>query len=338
MKIQILMSAYNGSQYIKTQLDSIAAQSSYGGILLDGNSGQTPMPKRKEESSHEDEGMELSLLVRDDGSADGTIAILNDYCCRFPWINYYGGSNIGVRASFLELIQKADTDADYYARADQDDEWLPGKLGRAVQCLRRLEVPSEIPQLYCSAKHIVDQDMKPCPSAIRQQVLHPSFGNALVENICTGCTAVFNKALLDLIMKYPVKTPQEMIMHDWWLYLTAGCFGHVFFDKEAYILYRQHGDNAFGARLSQRDLLMYRLRELRKPRGEIFRQVSLFLETYAGLLALTQYHENYQLAANLLTGRDSVCARFRLAASPLYFRQKWTDDLIFRAILLIGKL
>ena len=48
MKIQILMSTYNGDQYIQTQLDSIVAQNIE----------------------------EKKLLIRDDGSTDGTIEII----------------------------------------------------------------------------------------------------------------------------------------------------------------------------------------------------------------------------------------------------------------------
>ena len=80
------------------------------------------------------------------------------------------------------------------------------------------------------------------------------------------------------------------------------------------------------------------LRELKKPRGKIFRQAALFLETYADLLELPEYRENRQLAANLLACKDSWPCRLKLAFDPRYFRQKRSDDLIFRGIVLIGKL
>lgn len=336
MKIQILMSAYNGSQYIKTQMDSIAAQEFHGHPALPcvSQHGSHFVQKQgcPQDTAH------IALLVRDDGSTDGTPKILESYCSRFPWISYYKGANIGVQRSFLDLIHRADPHADYYAFADQDDEWLPQKLEHAVQCLQGMALPPETPQLYCSAKQIVDQNLDPLPAAIGQQVRRTSFGNALVQNICTGCTAVFNKALFSMIKRHPIRNPQDMVMHDWWLYLAASCFGHVFYDQNTYIRYRQHGANAFGVMLSQRDLLAYRLRELKKPRGKIFRQAALFLETYADLLELPEYRENRQLAANLLACKDSWPCRLKLAFDPRYFRQKRSDDLIFRGIVLIGKL
>ena len=310
MKIQILMSVYNGEPYIRSQLDSIILQ----------------------------DITEKALLIRDDGSTDDTLSILKEYAARFPWISYYTGSNIGVQASFMDLIKKADPTFDYYAFSDQDDVWLPEKLSRAIQCLQKMPFPETTPRLYCSAKQLVDQNLTPINDAVHQLVRKLTFGNALVQNICTGCTAVLNHALLDLIKKHPVAEMKNLIMHDWWFYLTASCFGKVFYDKEAYIRYRQHGANACGAMLSRKALLAYRLNELREPRGEIYRQVELFLETYQELLRLPQYRKNKVMAEQLLRSKTKRWERLKLAVDFRYFRQKLSDDLVFRGIVLIGKL
>ena len=50
-KVQVLLSTYNGEKYLKEQLDSIIAQ----------------------------EGVDVHILVRDDGSKDDTIKILEGY-------------------------------------------------------------------------------------------------------------------------------------------------------------------------------------------------------------------------------------------------------------------
>lgn len=50
-KVQVIMSSYNGEKFIKKQIDSILNQ----------------------------QNVEVSLLIRDDGSKDGTIEILRDY-------------------------------------------------------------------------------------------------------------------------------------------------------------------------------------------------------------------------------------------------------------------
>ena len=54
--IQVLMSTYNGDEYLKEQIDSILAQ-----------------------DCEKKAGTKLKLLIRDDGSKDGTQKILGEY-------------------------------------------------------------------------------------------------------------------------------------------------------------------------------------------------------------------------------------------------------------------
>ena len=64
-KICVLMSTYNGSKYIKEQLDSILNQ----------------------------EKVNIELLIRDDGSTDKTLEILEEYSKKYKNLKYYSGSN-----------------------------------------------------------------------------------------------------------------------------------------------------------------------------------------------------------------------------------------------------
>ena len=80
---------------------------------------------------------EISLLIRDDGSTDGTVDILKEYAQKYRDIDYYVGENLGVQNSFFDLMKRADKRAYYYAFADQDDVWLPGKIKRAIELLER---------------------------------------------------------------------------------------------------------------------------------------------------------------------------------------------------------
>ena len=343
MKVQILMSVYNGSVYLKRQLESIIAQD-IGGI---------------------------SLMIRDDGSTDSTSAIISEYRQKYPWIAYYRGKNVGVQRSFFDLIKSSDQSADYTAFADQDDVWLPEKLSRAVLCLEaiggrnddlacnpgfkfyldrgqssdceaHISVPvapdPATPLLYCGAQQMVGSDLKPIRATVTRIVRRPDFGNALVQNICTGCTAVANRALMDLLRTYPPENIKNIIMHDWWLYLSASCFGRVFYDDVAYIRYRQHGKNVCSAILDRRTLLCYRLGQLRKSRGEIYRQVGEFLKTYREKLTCEELEDQLCMIQNLLSAQNTLRGRLKVACSGRYFRQKPTDDLIFRGIVLIRKL
>ncbi|MDD6259333.1 MAG: glycosyltransferase [Erysipelotrichaceae bacterium] len=85
-RVLVLMSTYNGERYLKEQVDSI----------LDQN------------------GVAITLLIRDDGSTDHTVDILNEYANNHDNIHVIKGKNIGVKRSFFSLMQEgAKLEADY---------------------------------------------------------------------------------------------------------------------------------------------------------------------------------------------------------------------------------
>jgi len=311
MRVQILMSTYNGEQYIRTQLESIVNQD---------------IEKK-------------SLLIRDDGSSDNTVGIIEEFAQNYPWIKYYCGKNIGSRKSFMELLYNSDPDAAYIALADQDDLWLPEKLRKAQMCLENSTLNGKkIPLLYCGDKQIVGRNLEKLDVHVERKVRKISFGNALVQNICTGCTAVMNQELATLIKEYRSTDLENMIMHDWWLYLVASCFGRVYYDTNAYILYRQHGNNVYGAMIGRRDLLRYRISQLSKPRGEIYQQAEMFWEIFQTKLEEPEYVNERKMIRKFLESRKHIMGRGVLASDRHYYRQKWSDDIVFRLIVLLGKL
>lgn len=307
MKIQILMSTYNGARYIRTQLDSIVQQTI-----------------RKK-----------ALLIRDDGSTDNTIDIIREYQIKYPWIEVYQGQNVGVQKSFFELIEKSDSTVDYIVFADQDDEWLPEKLERAVQKIEEQSDKKTVrPLLYCGSQIMVDEQLRVLDVSVSRIIKKATFGNALVQNICTGCTAVMNQSLASLIRANIPANIDAIVMHDWWLYLVASCFGDVYYDDIPYIRYRQHGKNAHGAILNKRKLFQYRIGQLLKPRGEIYHQVEEFKRTYSDQMSISEI----RLIQTLLSSKNSFVGRFKVVMNKEYFRQKISDDVVFRAIVLLGKL
>lgn len=208
-RILILLSTYNGEQYIADQLDSILAQRFSG---------------------------ELNVLIRDDGSTDATVAKIDDF--RDPRITLIAGNNLGAKGSYLQLTAMAEDDsADYFAFADQDDIWLPDKLQRAVSCLRQQGA-----LLYCSALQLVDESLRPLEVYRFRGAVE--FEASLLRNAASGCTCVFGRELLRWLRR-PVDSGQ-ILMHDWWAYQLACAYGEVFYDDESHILYRQHGGNAVG--------------------------------------------------------------------------------------------
>lgn len=225
--VTILLSAYNGEKYLGEQLDSLIAQV----------------------------GVKMKIIVRDDGSSDSTRDILNDYKDKGQ-LTWYSGENLGFAKSFIDLLLTS-PDSDYYAFSDQDDVWMPEKLQIAVQTLESKEVLE--PCLYfCNQYRWRDGDIlgkvrkhKPCFNRYDCMVKNPAF----------GCTMVFNKSLVELIKMH---SPLFIYAHDYTVYQIAMLFGHVYYDHEAHINYRLHGNNENGAGDTFYDLWRTRFKALKK--------------------------------------------------------------------------
>ena len=89
MRIAILMSTYNGEFYLKEQIESILKLDKSVEGLAGGNNPSFEF--------------EIDLWVRDDGSTDSTIIILNEYM-KNGLLNWYGGANVGAARSFIDLM------------------------------------------------------------------------------------------------------------------------------------------------------------------------------------------------------------------------------------------
>ncbi|MDE7310514.1 MAG: glycosyltransferase family 2 protein [Eubacterium sp.] len=312
-KVHVLLSVYNGERYLAQQLDSILAQ----------------------------QGIQVSLLVRDDASFDRTPQILASYAGKYKNISVYAGTRKGAAGSFFDLLARTGITADYYAFADQDDVWYTDKL---VQAVRRLERESARqareeaavgkhaqPLLYAGKVVCASSDLERQERFAFQVNRKASFGNALVENICMGCTEVFNRSLLLLAREH---LPQENVMHDWWMYLTASYFGKVIFDQKAYMLYRQHGNNAVGMQNRWGTRWKNRIRHMRKKKRKLSRQAKVFQRAYAGLPALRR--EDAGRLERLCGYRGSFGKRICLAADTGIYRQNRVDDFVCRLIAVLG--
>lgn len=212
-KVQILLSSYNGEKYIRQQLDSIFNQ----------------------------EGLELHCLVRDDGSTDNTLDVLYEYQNKYDKLEVIRGHNIGYKASFMKLMDKSG-EYDFYAFADQDDVWLPSKILKATEQIS--DVGGESPVMYHSNCTLVDSNLNYIAMLHTKDIITPSSKvKALVQGFVHGCTMVFNYDARNLILKY---NPKKETAHDFWIPLIFVYLGKIIYDKESYILYRQHSDNVFG--------------------------------------------------------------------------------------------
>ena len=292
-RVQVLLSTYNGEQYVKEQIDSILQQS-----------------------------VQVELLIRDDGSTDKTISILQEYEKNYSNIKVHYGTNVGVIDSFFILVSLANKeDFSYFALADQDDVWLPNKLKRAIWLLEK-----KGGFVYCSDKQLVDENLSPLPTGVLYNKVKTEFGNALVENMCTGCTCVINKELLCLLQ---VGKPEFTVMHDFWIYLVGTCFGKVVYDKKSYILYRQHGNNELGAASSLIESYKRRIKNFKKYRGQLTKQAASFLCIYGEILP----EDKKELLIDFLESKYNKDKRKKILRERKLFRQRKQDMFIMRQLL-----
>ena len=229
-RVQILLSTYNGERYLEPLLKSLFRQT----------------------YPH------LSILVRDDGSTDGTVGLLERYA-ESERLRVYRGLHVGIRRSFFDLLTHADPTCRFFAFCDQDDVWLPEKVARAHAFLAAAE--NGQPVLYCSRAILVDEGLRPF-GLTRGVARGPSFENALVENIATGCTTVLNRASRLLLVS---SEPSCETMHDRWAYLVVAAIGRIIYDDHPSILYRQHSTNVVGV---PRRRWVWRIKKLRAFRSD----------------------------------------------------------------------
>ena len=214
MKLIVLMSTYNGEKYLREQLNSLL--------------NQELKPDK--------------ILIRDDGSKDETINILQEYKSNNSCIDYYCGNNLGPARSFFELINTCEQ-ADYYALCDQDDVWFKDKLKRAADLLEKED--NSIPLLYCSKYTLTDRNLNPIDSEVSSLYNYSDFPHSLIYHTAPGCTFVFNNEARKKIVKYDVNK-EYCLIHDAIIHKVVCIFGKMILDKESHMYYRQHGNNEIG--------------------------------------------------------------------------------------------
>ncbi len=298
-QVTVLMSTYNGGQFLQQQLNSLYQQT---------------YPNVK-------------ILIRDDGSTDTSRDILTSEQQKGAIEQLVGHENIGPTRSFFTLLRHAaQTETAYVAFCDQDDVWQSNKIERAVSMLVSV---SDRPALYCCRLELVDEQLQPLNlSSVPQKI---GFGNALVENIAVGCTMVLNRKAIDLLCQQEL--PGEVYIHDWWCYLVISCFGDIIFDDQALIKYRQHSNNAIGAASSRLGVLKRKFARLLNGRLWISEQAIIFQTLFANRLAPAQH----ELLASMCQAKSSFWHRMRLTLSSAIWRQKCVDNLILRIVILMNR-
>ncbi|MBQ9735579.1 MAG: glycosyltransferase [Clostridia bacterium] len=302
--VQILLSTYNGERYLRAQLDSF--------LTLAG-------------------AEDVKLLIRDDGSTDGTRAILEEYRDAHGFEVIFG-ENVGLDESFRILFAHTDRSCSYFAYADQDDVWLPEKVARAVAALDG--APADEPVLYCARSHLTDEEGK-IIGVTRKPTREPCFENAMVQNVCIGHTQVYNRKMLALLET--LYTPDMFVM-DHYAYLCAAAFGTILFDTEPVTLYRQHGRNAIGYGNTPFSVLKNRIRRTLAgvPNGH-GKQLFAFREATRRADAPPLKERYAREIDSFLAGAErGVLSRLKFLSRTRAHRQGFFENLGFRVLYLFG--
>ena len=226
-KVAVILGYYNGEIHISEQLKSIFEQSHQAlHVFVSDDQSLTPFSI---------DGLNLDI----------------EYLAKLSI--GYRPDNVGFANNFLNALARIDDSFEYFAFSDQDDIWYENKLEKAIKALSAFS--SDIPALYCARTEIVDATCEKTLGYSHIFSKPPSFANALIQSIGGGNTMVFNKAAKDIIVASKVKA--TVISHDWWCYqIVTGAGGHVVYDTEPCLKYRQHNSNLIGQNTRWRDRLL----------------------------------------------------------------------------------
>lgn len=300
--VAVLLSSYNGERFIEEQIFSILSQ----------------------------KDVRVRLYIRDDGSSDSTVEILSRLASMHSNIIFNAEKNVGLIASFFDLLERADESFKYFAFADQDDVWISDKLAVSVGFLSPFDAGK--PAMYCSRTEYVNESLQHLSYSPAYKQKNIGFGNALVQNIATGCTIVINADARKLIVK---ELPKTCIVHDWWIYLVIAAFGTVIYDQVSHIKYRQHEGNVIGASSS---FVKNSIKRTRRFFGSLKKnKTSSQVAEFQRIFRLKMTPDQVGGVKQILDADRSVRSRLSLICKRFYWRQNFVDSFLLRIVMLTGR-
>ncbi|KJF90575.1 glycosyltransferase [Photobacterium leiognathi] len=217
-RICILLAVYNGSDYLKEQIDSILNQ----------------------------ENVEVDIYISLDLSSDTSLDIINDYVQvnNNIFLLDYGLSFGSAGQNFFRLLLDVDfSKYKYISFSDQDDIWLSNKLEHAIKILEKTNsdgYSSNVTAFWESGKQ----------KLIKKDYPQKEF-DYIFESSGPGCTFLMTESLtnrIKLSLEEQKAHLDKIWLHDWYCYAFARSQGIKWFiDSEPLMLYRQHESNQVGA-------------------------------------------------------------------------------------------
>jgi glycosyltransferase involved in cell wall biosynthesis len=224
--VSVALATYNGQRFIREQLDSLAAQ----------------------------EYLPAELIISDDASSDGTLAIADQFSKTAPFkvrVERHE-DRVGYSANFMRAASVCSSDI--IAFCDQDDIWSPQKLGCCIDAFQdpdvllvyhNAEVITETGELLGSLNRYSSAPITPplslCP--LRR------------TPFALGFTQLFRRRIIEFSdlweMSLSCQDLLDPMPHDRWVAFIASVFGSIAYIHKPLAFYRQHNSNLYGWTPSQ---------------------------------------------------------------------------------------
>ena len=224
MKISVAFIVYNGAKYMRTQLDSILAQT----LNVD------------------------EIIVCDDASSDATKKILEEYKKSYPnlFTLHYNNKNLGPTKNLEKAIQAGT--GDIILLADQDDYWDANKVDTIVKWFEQNPTMNGVftnGSLMNSKRELDNKyalwDVMSFPyKAVNNSQDLKLYINT-VENSVTGATMAIRNNLPFLKQPFPLI---KHLVHDRWLAMNLAETNSLGILNEKLIRYRIHSEQTIGGK------------------------------------------------------------------------------------------
>lgn len=295
-KVAILIATFNGEKYLAEQLSSIISQVN----------------------------VNIHIIVRDDGSSDGTLKILHDYQNKCNLSILIDDFPTGSPATnFIKILKEVDfSEYDFIAFSDQDDIWFPSKISHAIDIINLNKADA-----YSSDLIAFDSERKASWNVKKHSDLKNY--DYLFQGASAGCTYVLSKLAINevcIALFRDNKGDLSYFSHDWLIYAICRSRGLIWVhDDIALIAYRQHSSNSFGAMPGYTGLW----KRLKLSKSGWYRKQILFISEYLvgskGEARVIDAVKGYSLADRIF-----------LARSAHQFRRRTRDAVLLSLILLFG--
>lgn len=220
--ISIALATYNGAAFISEQLASLAAQ-----VVLP-----------------------AELVVSDDGSTDGTVAIVEDFAkgAPFPVRLEVNQHRLGYRSNFMKAAGLCRSE--FISFCDQDDNWRPEKLATVIR-----QFTSDDIMLVTHNASIIDATGK----HVGKLFLDPSSSsNDLIVDgpwpLQLGFTQTFRSSLMQHTSLWRDSVSHfaegERIGHDRWIAFLSAAIGRTIVLTDELAAHRHHSSNVFGGKIT----------------------------------------------------------------------------------------